>query len=178
MPFVYYDTETATTSTAGHVLWQTTTTSTSTMSSLTVMTWTIDGGGTAPRREPELDYQPVIDWRREQQARAVRHHSKAAKARAQSLLIAKLSQEQRKTYEEKKWFVVEGGQSGMRYRIREDVSLVANIDVLHEDGSVVRRLCAHCGLREVPLGDQLLMQKLMLETAEDDFLRIANRHAA
>jgi hypothetical protein len=60
----------------------------------------------------------------------------------------------------------------------EGHTLIANIVVLAFGGdSAVYRLCGHCH-RSLPMGDQLLAQKLMLEYDEDEFLKIANRHAA
>lgn len=113
----------------------------------------------------------------ERQADTMRRHRRKAKERAQELLLANLTPEQRRTLKDNKWFVVEGGKSKQKYRIRAEDHLVGNIDVI-EGAGVKYRLCAHCDLKAVPHGDQLLAQKLMLEFAEDDFLRVANRHAA
>lgn len=119
----------------------------------------------------------AYDPRPAQQAQQTRSHSPEAKKRALDLLLENLTPEQQKTFEEKKWFVVEGGKSKTQYRIRAKDDLVANIDVI--DGERTKhRLCGHCNASKVPLGDQLLAQKVMLEFAEDDFLRVANRHAA
>jgi hypothetical protein len=95
--------------------------------------------------------------------------------RARDLLLAHLSPEQRRTFIDNGWFIVEGGRSKTKYRIRNDRGLVANIDVL--DGSPVR-LCAHCRHGAVTFHDHLLAQKVHLELNEDDFLRTANRHRA
>lgn len=115
---------------------------------------------------------------RERQAALVARHAPEAQKRANELLLANLTPEQRQTFEEKKWFIVEGGKSRKRYRIRSIPHMVANIDVLGDGESISHKLCGHCDVREVPLADHLLAQKLMLEIAEDDFLCIANRHAA
>jgi len=118
-----------------------------------------------PPPEPEAVEAERIDRLRRQEARE----------RAQQILRAHLTDEQRDTMERLGWFVVEGERSKQRYRIRALPTLVANVDVM--DGELVRhRLCAHCDVRELPLHDHLLAQKLMLECSEDDFLRIANRH--
>jgi hypothetical protein len=101
----------------------------------------------------------------------------AAKARARELLLDSLTPEQRAMFELQGWFIVWGGKSGRKYRIRGNrESVVANIDVMDQDW-VTQRLCGHCPPGQVPFADQLLAQKLMLEFAEEDFLRIANRHA-
>lgn len=96
---------------------------------------------------------------------------------AERLLLEHLTEEQRQTYRRNGWFVVHGGKSKRQYRIRKNPSMIANVDVLECD-MVVHRLCGHCRLDQVPMGDNLLAQKVMLEIAEDDFLRIANRHAS
>lgn len=104
----------------------------------------------------------------------------AARQRANDLLLQHLTPEQRETFVANGWFVVEGGKTKTRYRIRAVESMVANVDVLDNDlfrtDKVLHRLCGHVPTHKVPLGDQLLAQKMMLEFAENDFLRIANRH--
>lgn len=103
-----------------------------------------------------------------------------AAARARKLLLAVLTREQRRSFEREGWFIVRGGKSGKRYRIRNEGSICANIDVLadNDNGCVVHRLCAHCEPASVPTCDQLLAQKIKIEYDEEDFLRVANRHAA
>jgi hypothetical protein len=56
---------------------------------------------------------------------------------------------------------------------------MANIDVLHHDNDndVDHRICFHLSYG-IPLGDQLLAQKLMLEYDEDKAIEVSNRHAA
>ncbi len=97
--------------------------------------------------------------------------------RAKELLLSHLTPAQKESFEKNKWFVVTGGRSKREYRIRTEHTTV-NIDVL--DGKkVLHKLCAHPNNASgVPLCDRLLAQKLMLEASEDDFLKIANRHAA
>jgi hypothetical protein len=95
----------------------------------------------------------------------------SARMRALSLLLDQMTDEQRATYHE------HGHFSKTMYRIRGQ-SFAGNVDVLTVDGRVSMRLCAHANANEIPLPDQLLAQKLMLEFNEDEFLRIANRHAA
>lgn len=106
----------------------------------------------------------------------------AAEERATQLLLEHLTPEQRKTFTENGWFMVEGGNSKTRYRINTR-SAAGNIDVLSSDlfgrGKVTHRLCCHVPFHHnLPLSDHLLSQKIMLELAEDDFLRTANRTAA
>jgi hypothetical protein len=108
-----------------------------------------------------------------------RQRREAASARARELLLEHLTPLQRETFDANGWFIVEGGRTGTQYRVRAVESMVANVDVLNQkSGRPTHRLCAHARVGSVPLGDQLLAQKIMLELAEDDFLRTANRHAA
>ncbi len=126
------------------------------------------------------DYAAVDAAIAAQQERTVNSHSEEAKQKALEFLLTHLTKEQRETFETNKWFIVEGSKTKRKYRINYKENLVANIDLLsvYNDNKRSGRLCGHCGLSKVPLGDQLLAQKLMLECDEDAFLRIANRHAA
>lgn len=110
---------------------------------------------------------------REAEERAER--ARLAKERSKELLLSYLTQEQRRTFEERGWFIVDGGQSQRRYRIR-DRNIVANIDIM--DGELVNgRLCCHCNHNSnVPIYDHLLAQKLHLQYNEPAFLQMANRH--
>lgn len=97
----------------------------------------------------------------------------AAEQRAEELLKAHLSAEQTEEYEKCGHFHVVG-ESGQRYRIRTKSPSI-NVDVI-EGGKAVRRLCAYApGL---PPGDTFLCQKLALENNENEFLKVANVHAA
>jgi hypothetical protein len=108
-----------------------------------------------PQRLPRLPAEP---------------RSPTAFDRARELLLSHLTEEQRATFIENRWFVVIGGRSRMRYRI-ETGHLVANVRRLDDNA----RLCAHCD-HSLPMDDHLIAQKLMLEYDEDAFLAIANRH--
>lgn len=113
-----------------------------------------------------------------QQARLERvKEYEEAGAKAKELLLEHLTPTQKETFNKNKWFVVEGGKSKQQYRIRAEYHTI-NIEVM--DGKKVsHKLCAHVhGSAGVPLHDHILAQKIMLESAEDDFLKIANRHAA
>lgn len=125
----------------------------------------------------DADQRRIADQQR-QIAHEEQQRRQAAKDRARELLVEHLTPQQRETFDANGWFVVEGGRSKTQYRIRAVESMVANVDVLNKAGSRTHRLCAHVQIGTVPLGDQLLAQKVMIELAEDDFLRVANRHAA
>jgi hypothetical protein len=128
------------------------------------------------RQEREAQRQIAL---REQQAQR-----EVAKTRANELLLQHLTPAQRETFSKHGWFIVEGGKTKTKYRIRAVDHMVANVDVYERqfslfnnpDQKITHRLCAHVPTNKVPLGDQLLAQKMMLEFSEDDFLRIANRH--
>lgn len=116
-----------------------------------------------------------------QRAQAEQHRIRmeqreAALVRSKELLLSHLTKDQRLTFETNRWFVVEGGRTKQRYRIR-DGSYSGNIDVLNGE-RVSHRLCVHCLDGAVPLYDHLLAQKLHLQYDEDRLLQIANRHAA
>ena len=153
-------------------------TDTSTASSTTAYVyWTATGNNTGdiiwysqPQRiyQPpsERIYRPAVIRRR-----TVREHAREVvqrvdavrsadevKRRARRLLLSHLTPEQRQTFMERGWFVVEGGRSKQRYRIR-DKTVMANIDVLDGD-RVTHRLCGHCE-PGIPIADQLLAQKVM-----------------
>ena len=98
-----------------------------------------------------------------------------ASKRAHELLLSHLTPKQRESFERNRFFVIEGGKSKKKYRIRDTGHLVANIDVLDNDGMRVRGLCGHCAGHDIPLYDSLLAQKLMLETSEEEFLKDRQR---
>lgn len=123
-----------------------------------------------------LQPEEEIAAREAQRAARVQAEQKRSEAaeRARELLLKHLTPEQRETYVSNGWFVVEGGRSKKRYRIHTR-TYAGNIDVLDGDKTEVR-LCCHCA-DAIPQHDHHLAQKLMLEAAEDDFLRAAKRRA-
>lgn len=108
----------------------------------------------------------------------------AAQAKAMAFLKEHLTPEQINDLDGHGWFFVKGGSTGRRYRIRNNSQM--NVDELREvqasDGSMreapVRVHCVVAAEKGIPLGDQLLMQKLMLETDEHKFLKTANSQDA
>jgi len=116
-----------------------------------------------------------IEYHANAQLRLFAAQPQDARSRAKELLMSHLTPEQQRTFKDNGWFIVEGGKSKTKYRIRCDHS-TANIYALKGD-QTTHRLCAHC-LPHIPLADHLLAQKVMLEMAEETFLRLANRHAA
>jgi hypothetical protein len=95
-----------------------------------------------------------------------------AVARAESLLCAWLSPDQRACYEQFGYFDVVGSASGKRYRIgRGGIYHICELDE-HDDTAY-----AWCFVPLVRLvsADEMLAQKIALETSEREVLRIANR---
>lgn len=126
-------------------------------------------------RREQLEAERI---QRNQQAERTRleqeREREAARNRAQEFLLQHLTQEQQATLKKNGWFIVQGGRTKTKYRIRNN-SIAGNIDVFDSKDKVTHRLCGHAS-HVIPIGDQLLAQKMMLESSEDDFLRIANRH--
>lgn len=97
-----------------------------------------------------------------------------AAEKAEKILTENLTEEQKAQLARDRFFVVRGSK-GRNYRVNR--GRARNIEVLDENGKAVERLCAHPGIH-CPDADTMLAQKLMLETDEDAFQRIANRSAA
>jgi hypothetical protein len=91
-----------------------------------------------------------------------------AQERSLDLLVRCLTAAQRAEFAHAHAFDVRG-ESGQHYRITYGKR--ANIEVVAPSGIVLRRLCA--GPLDVPAPAVMLAQKLMLETQETEFLRIA-----
>lgn len=96
-----------------------------------------------------------------------------AHQRSLELLLECLTPAQRAEFHRMRAFTVQG-ESGRRYRITYGTT--ANIEVLAQAGWVEHRLCA--GPEGLPAPAVMLAQKLMLESREEEFLRIAARHSA
>lgn len=131
------------------------------------------------QREQEIAARRAADEERNRIQQEARAQRQAVTDRATALLLEHLTALQRETYHKNGWFIVEGGRSKTRYRINTKSS-AGNIEVLEnrrrDVDQVTSRLCCHASYdKHLPLHDQLLAQKIMLELAEDDFLRTANR---
>lgn len=135
-----------------------------------------------PTPEEQLAAQErALEYLRDKEKRE--SDRKEARNKSLIILLDNLSQEQKDSYEKDKFFVVKG-KSGKRYAImhlRND-AVTANIIVLKDkvsnDNDPIKnidyRICAHAN--DVPIGDQLLSQKLMLENCEEEFLNVSNKH--
>jgi hypothetical protein len=107
-------------------------------------------------------------WKAQQAAR------KAAEDKAQELLMAHLTEAQREAIKARNFFIVEGGKSKEKYRIWTSKGVHGNIEKLDKAGKAVANLCVQLKETVCPNGDHFLAQKLMLELAEDDILKVAN----
>lgn len=93
--------------------------------------------------------------------------------KAKSLLLSHCTNEQIEQYKRNDWFIVIGGETGACYRIRRASQI--NIDVMNGD-KVEYKLCTvNDPDYEVPIEDQLLAQKTMIELNELEFLETAKR---
>ncbi len=101
----------------------------------------------------------------------------AAKTKALELLCDHLDKAQIASLVRDNHFLVKGGATGKLYRV--DVGYARNVRRIGIDGKAVTSYCAHpANGYEMPDCDSMLMQKLMLEISEDEFLKIANAHSA
>lgn len=111
------------------------------------------------------------EWARQEAEREAQR--KAAALVAEKLLLENLSQEQRQEYaHEKRFHVI--SQSGKRFQVK--LGRAGNVMELNESGKGVNRFCIH-PTEAVPDQDTMLAQKLLLETDEEKFRKIANRTA-
>lgn len=114
----------------------------------------------------------ALRLRAEEQAREAARLAAEADRRAEALLQAQLNAAQQAEFAENRSFTVVTQNGGRRYRIR--YGWAGNIERLDEQGRPIEKLCVH-PKQLVPFCDNLLTQKLFLECAEEEFLRIANR---
>jgi hypothetical protein len=135
-------------STAATVAWDSVTTTSGTTTMTPVYVWATRNG-----------------W--EEQTRLARE----MEARAAALLREHLDAEQAKQFAKDRSFTVITKDGRRRYRVREGFQ--RNIDQVDPSGKRLRTLCAHC-IEDLPVHDQMLAQKLMLEHREEEFLKMAN----
>lgn len=120
-----------------------------------------------------------IKQERERQERYKREYEererkrKEAQRAAEELLVANLTKEQREMFQKTKKFhvITEGGN---RYEV-DTTGRAGNVKLLDDKGKPIESHCIHhsCGT-PTPNCDNALAQKLMLETDEKEFRRIAN----
>ncbi|SRR5258706_7080346 len=127
--------------------------------------WVINPMPAFPQSTPVAPREP-----REMHGATPSESTQAARQRARQLLLANLTLEQTKQLETQRWFDVLGSL-GTRYRIFQ--GQIRNVTSLNEQGNFVQTYCAQPA--GVPDEDAMLAQKLVLETDEAAFLRVANR---
>ena len=91
---------------------------------------------------------------------------KEADERAKELLLSNLTDEQKKTFTDKGYFECVGNRTGKTYRIHN----YRNINTRCGND----KYCVVQG-NDVPLSDQLLTEKMLIENDEDKFLKVANK---
>jgi hypothetical protein len=95
-----------------------------------------------------------------------------ARVRADRLLAENLPQAQLEQFKDRGYFLVTGGDTGKRYRIRRGYQM--NVEELDGNGKLSRVLC-FMPEGHLAEGDVMLAQKLALELFESEALKIANR---
>jgi hypothetical protein len=134
-------------------------------------TWVnAQGSGTLSQ---SVNYRPPTEEeltrQREQVARA-QQEEKEANERAAELLLAYLTDDQKRTWRENNVIDLVS-QRKKRYRVKRGVS--HNVIELNDKGKEVATYCAHPD--GVPVDDVVLTQVLALKYAEDHFLKVANK---
>lgn len=106
----------------------------------------------------------------------------AAEQRARQFLLDHLDAQQKRQLTEHDYFEVISN-TGLRWRIRADKGLYANVDLMPDDPEQTIRdvsYCAHSpehdGTGLLPISDHLLGQKLLLEADQQCFVNVANIH--
>lgn len=108
------------------------------------------------------------------EAAKVKLFTDTAKARARKLLFSMLNPDQQKELEEKNYFhLTVHDRSGSIRVYRIEHGYAGNVKLLGVDGQPVKRYCIHADSR-LPYEDQMLAQKMLLETNEEHFLKTAN----
>lgn len=135
------------------------------------------GGYLVPPEYAERIYSTIFNTEEtdeQKQARKEREEQKRlASQKARELLLDHCNKKQQSDYKKNEWFIVKGKKNV--YRIRKASQI--NVDVLDKKGDVKYKLCTvpdknNSGL---PIEDQLLAQKTLIELNEQQFLDIAIR---
>lgn len=174
------------------VAWNTDITSSSTATCSNIVTWQIwnnNYGGTSSLNtyvnayggQRGICHTSVESAAREereakQRAEFLRAEEERAKARerAEKLLRENLDDQQIEELDTKGHFHLESIQAnGERRKYRINRGRARNVQLISPEGAVLRTYCAH-PVEDVPDADTMLAQKLYLEGAEEEFLRIAN----
>lgn len=98
-------------------------------------------------------------------------HSEEALNKARKLLFEHLDEEQRESYKRDSFFELLSRDHKRRYRVY--CGRAGNIWEIDAGGRMCRKICCH-PTEGIPDHDTVLAQKLYLESAEEEFLRVAN----
>lgn len=156
---------------------------TSTSGSTTTATIWYAWSETATHGATPIKMELTDEQKAEQAAQAERERLERERlAKAQELVLAKakallnsvLTAEQQAEVAAHRYFTVISKASQRRYRVRVDGGPSRNIIEVDAQGKAVRRLCAHTYAKGVIGDDHFVVQKLMLEHAEDEVLKVAN----
>lgn len=176
---------TALTVTAGDIMWRAwnmSSTGYTTATATTINCWPAWLQAPATVRAVQPRAQPTAEqlerWRAEEIRRREADDERAkaallARERAKNLLEQSLSAEQLEELKQKDCFHVESISADgtrRRYQIRRGTH--GNVKLLGANGQPLESLCIQPP--DVPVEDAMLAQKLMLETDEAEFRRIAN----
>ena len=139
------------------------TSTSTTVGSLYIHSFTCDGTDNWDQRRCEYE--------RQRQDRAV------AYKKAEDWLMENLSDEQRDSYSKELFFEVIGSESRRMYRVRRGLSGVRNVQEMKKAitgrWKIARTLCFHPA-GDLPEGDILLTQKVLLERDEEYVRKVAN----
>ena len=124
--------------------------------------------------EQQLNRIQVLAQERQAQQRQREQERLQAHQKSTIILSESLNHQQRRDFDKLGYFFVQS-PSGRLYRIREGRAI--NIDLMKGQSRnvVEKRLCAHPHI-DCPNRDTMLVQKVMLENMEHEFLRIANQY--
>lgn len=120
------------------------------------------------RKMSDAELKAALEQEKQMREAAEARARKAeeAKARAEALLVACLSPQQREDLDKKNCFyIVVDGKDGKKERYRIDRGSHGNVKQVDDRGSIIRSFCIQPA--GVPEGDILLTQKLWLEASEE-----------
>lgn len=99
---------------------------------------------------------------------AVQRARDEADKRAEQWLISHLNSNQKEEYAEHRQFTVYSKDRERRYAVTR-----STVYLLDEKGREIKSFCIHPEVR-LPIADEMCCKKLLLETDEEEFLRISN----
>lgn len=109
-----------------------------------------------------------------QREKALTAKRQAADSKAKQLLMNFLTEEQQAQYEKDRFFEVLTTRDGKVRKYRIEHGWAGNVYLIDDQGRKSERFCIHPA-KVLPHADNLLAQKLLLESDEGRFLQIANK---